>query len=458
MSINPYQFELDFDKEIIVDSFAGGGGASTGIEMALGVSPDIAINHDPEAIALHQTNHPKTLHFINDVFEIEPSTVAIGRKVGLMWFSPDCKHFSKAKGGKPKEKKIRSLAWVGIKWAKAKRPRVMILENVEEFKDWGPLCKDGKPIEEKKGQTFKKFVKEFEKLGYKVEYKELKACDYGTPTIRKRFFLIARCDGEPIVWPKPTHGEGKGLKPYKTAADIIDWSIPGYSIFMDEKEAKQYRIRRPLSDKTMERIGRGFEKYVLNNPKPYIAHDAMPFITTYYGATKASKTRGQTLDKPISTITSGGLRHGLVMPIMIGIDNKSSNGSWDINKPLTTITSKARHCVVNAFITKYYGNGNGQGMNEPLHTLTTKDRMGLITIKSKQYEVQDIYLRMLTPKELYARQGFPKDYKINITLSNGKPLSKQAQVRMCGNSVCPTLAAAIVKANYKVKAKERVVA
>lgn len=452
-----YQFKLDFDKEIIVDSFAGGGGASTGIELALGVSPDIAINHDPEAIALHQANHPKTLHFINDVFEIDPATVAIGRRVGLMWLSPDCKHFSKAKGGKPKEKKIRSLAWVGIKWAKKKRPRVMILENVEEFKDWGPLCKEGKPIEDKKGETFKKFIKKFKELGYKVEYKELRACDYGTPTSRKRFFLIARCDNQPIVWPEPTHGatdnikvkEGR-LKPYVTAADIVDWSIPGYSIFMKKEDAKQYRIKRPLSDNTMDRIGRGFEKYVLNNPDPYIAHEALPFITTYYGATKTSKTRGQTVINPISTITSGGLRHGLVMPIVVGIDNKSSNGSWDISKPLTTITAKARHCVVNAFITKYYGNGNGQGMDEPLHTLTTKDRMGLITIKSKQYQVQDIYLRMLSPKELYAGQGFPKDYKINITLSNGKNLSKQAQVRMCGNSVCPPLAAAIVKANYSI--------
>lgn len=466
MSKTPgYQFKFefdDYDKELIVDSFAGGGGASTGIELALGVSPDIAINHDPEAIALHKANHPKTLHFINDVFEINPDTVAIGRKIGLMWLSPDCKHFSKAKGGKPKEKKIRSLAWVGIKWAKLKKPRVIILENVEEFKTWGPIDKDGLVIENKKGETFKKFVNEFKKLGYKVEFKELKACDYGTPTTRKRFFLIARCDGESIIWPEATHGyidsedvkNGK-LLPYRTAADIVDWSIPSYSIFMDKDEARQYKIKRPLSDKTMERIGAGFDKFVIKNENPFIAKNALPFITTYYGKTKNSTARGQDLNTPLATITSGGLRHGLITPIIVGIDNKSSNGSWSIEQPLTTITSKARHCIVNAFITKYYGNGNGSSLNEPLHTLTTKERMGLITIKSKEYQVQDIYLRMLTPKELYLAQGFPKNYKINITLSNGRKLPKSSQVRMCGNSVCPTLASAIVKANYKVKVIEK---
>jgi len=487
MSANPYQFELDFDKELIVDLFAGGGGASCGIEMALGVSPDIAINHDPEAIQLHEKNHPKTLHFINDVFEIDPTNVAIGRKIGLLWLSPDCKHFSKAKGGKPKEKKIRSLAWIGVKWAKTKRPRVIMLENVEEFKDWGPICKEGKVIEAKKGETFKKYVKELEKLGYMVEWKELKACDYGAPTIRKRFFMIARCDGNPIVWPNPTHG--KGLKPYKTAADIIDWSIPSYSIFMDKEEAKKHRVKRPLSEKTMERIGRGLEKFVINNPDPFIAKDALPFITTYYGKSKnANNVRGQILGKPLATITSGGLRHGLVTPVVIGIDNKSSNGSWDIKKPLTTITSKARHCIVapfitkfyktgegqninepmhtimpvnkngviSAFLTKYYGTGEGQELKGPLHTITTKDRFGIVTVKEKQYQVQDIYLRMLSPRELYRGQGFPDNYKIEFIKSNGKPLPKTAQVRMCGNSVPPPLAKVLVEANYKIHVLKKV--
>lgn len=493
-----YQIKLDFndyDKELIVDSFAGGGGASTGIELALGISPDIAINHDPEAIALHQANHPKTLHFINDVFEIDPATVAIGRKIGLYWLSPDCKHFSKAKGGKPKDQKIRGLEGVGTRWARQKRPRVIILENVEEFKTWGPLNKNGLPIKSKKSFSFRHFVRSFQKLGYRVEYRELKADDYGTPTTRKRFFLIARCDDEPIVWPEPTHGpidsedvKSKKLLPYRTAADIIDWSIPSYSIFIDKEEARQYKVKRPLANNTMERIAKGLKKFVIDNPNPYIEKDALPFITTYYGKTKNSKARGQSINNPIATITSGGLRHGLITPVVIGIDNKSSNGSWNIKKPLTTITSKARHClvtpfitkfyktgegqiikepmhtimpvnkngVISAFLTKYYGNGNGSSLSEPLHTLTTKDRMGLITVNQQQYQVQDIYLRMLSPKELYAAQGFPKGYKINITLSNGKRLSKCSQVRMCGNSVCPTLAAAIVKANYKVKVAERV--
>lgn len=458
MSRKPFQFELDFEKELIVDLFAGGGGASCGIELALGVSPDIAINHDPEAIALHQKNHPKTLHFINDVFEINPSTVAIGRRVGLLWLSPDCKHFSKAKGGKPKDKKIRSLAWVGVKWAKAKRPRVIILENVEEFKDWGPVCKLGNVIEEKKGTTFELYVKKLERLGYKVEYRELRACDYGAPTTRKRFFMIARCDGKPIVWPKPTHGNNKGLKPYKVAADIIDWSIPSYSIFMTKEEVKKQklgnRLRRPLALNTMERIAKGLKKFVIDSPNPYIAKNALPFITTYYGKSKnADATRGQSIDKPIATITSGGLRHGLVLPYVVGIDNKSSNGTWSAKQPLTTITSKARHCAVFAFLSKYYGQGEGQDLKDPIHTITTKDRFGLITVKKKQYQVQDIFLRMLTPRELFLGQGFPENYVIDFVKSNGKKLDKKAQVRMCGNSVPPPLVQALVNANYKIREK-----
>lgn len=441
------------EREIIVDLFAGGGGASGGIELALGISPDVAINHDPEAIALHEANHPNTLHYTTDIFEVNPFTVLPGRKVGLLWLSPDCKHFSKAKGGKPKDKKIRSLAWVGVKWAKARRPRIIMLENVEEFKDWGPICKEGKPIEHKKGNTFKKFVKDFIRLGYKVEYKELRACDYGAPTTRKRFFMIARCDDEPIIFPKPTHG--KDLIPYKTAADIIDWSIPSYSIFMTKEDVKEQKlgnkVKRPLAANTMERIAKGLKRFVIDNSNPYFADNALPFITTYYGKTENSKARGQTLDNPIATITSGGLRHGLVIPYVVGINNKSSNGVWDGKEPLTTITSKARHCIVNAFLTKYYGQGEGQDLQEPIHTITTKDRFGLVTIKSEKYQIEDVYLRMLTPRELYRGQGFPDSYKIDIKKADGKPLPGTAQVRMCGNSVPPPLAKALVSANFKIK-------
>lgn len=493
------QLQYEFGKELIIDGFAGGGGASTGIEMALGVSPDIAINHDIEAISLHQANHPHTRHYISDIFEVDPLLVTMGRPVGLAWFSPDCKHHSKAKGGKPKDKKIRSLAWVAIKWAKKVRPRVIMLENVEEFKDWCPLDNCGMPVKEKKGETFQKFIKEFQNLGYEVDYKELRACDYGAPTTRKRLFIIARCDGKPIVWPERTHGDinslhvkNKTLLPYKTAADIIDWSIPTYSIFMSKEEAKPYGIKRPLSSKTMERIIKGFKKFVLDSDSPYTINDSLaPFISTYYGKTKQSETRGQAVDKPLATITAGGLRHGLVTPYLtknytgvvgkevskpldtittvdhhslvapyvLAIDNLSStNATWSATAPLTTITAKARHGVIAAFLHKYYGQEDRQPLSQPLHTITTKDTFGLVEIKGIKYQVMDIGFRMLSPRELYMAQGFPEDYKINITLLNGKKLSQAAQVRMCGNSVVPLLAKALVGANYKIEVIEEIVA
>ncbi len=521
MSVNPHtplpfwQQSFDFGKEIIVDGFAGGGGASTGIEMALGVSPDIAINHDYEAIALHTANHPRTHHYISDIFEVDPLIATMGRPVGLAWFSPDCKHHSKAKGGKPKDKKIRSLAWVAVKWAKKVKPRVIMLENVEEFKDWCPLDGCGHPVKEKKGETFEKFVGELRSLGYAVEWQELRACDYGAPTIRKRLFIIARCDGRPIVWPKPTHGDPQSkevksgkLKPYRTAAQIIDWSLPTYSIFLNKEEGKKYGVRRPLSDNSMERIAKGFKKFVLDNPEPFIVKNmnnnvprpvstplstiltgnhhylTVPFISTYYGKTKNCETRGQKVDKPIATITAGGLRHGVAMPFisrqnktpvghdvkgplgtitgvnkyavaapyMMAIDHSSSkNSTWSVDTPLSTITAKARHAVVDAFLMKYYGTGTGQKIDESLHTVTTKERFGLVEIKGIKYQVMDIGFRMLSPRELYKAQGFPDDYKIDITMPNGKKLSKTAQVRMCGNSVVPMLAKALVEANYEVE-------
>jgi len=483
---------IDFNREIIVDCFAGGGGASTGIELALGVSPDIAINHDIEAIALHSVNHPNTEHYISDIFEVDPMIATMGRPVGLAWFSPDCKHHSKAKGGKPRDKKIRSLAWVAVKWAKKVKPRVIMLENVEEFKDWCPLDKEGYPLKEKKGETFKLFCSELESLGYEVKYQELKACDFGAPTTRKRLFLIARCDGRDIIFPKPTHAKAQSqevkdgkLLPYKTAADIIDWSIPTYSIFMDKEEAKQYKVRRPLSDKTMERIIKGFEKFVINTNNPYIIDDKLlPFISTYYGKTKHSTTRGQKVDTPLATITAGGLRHGLAVPYVMAIDNlSSSNSTWSIDAPLTTITSKARHCIVTPYIAKHYTGATGFKIDEPMHTITTQDHHSVITaflhkfygqecrqtikdplhtirtvghfalveIKGIKYKVMDIGFRMLSPRELYNAQGFPSDYKIDITMPNGKKLPKTAQVRMCGNSVSPVVPKALVEANFSIE-------
>lgn len=252
--------------ELIVDNFAGGGGASTGIEDATGCCVDIAINHDPEAIKMHKANHPYTKHYCEDVWQVDPVVACNGHPVGLAWFSPDCKHFSKAKGGKPKDKFIRGLAWVACRWAGLVRPRVIMLENVEEFKTWGPLNRRKHPIKVKMGETFKKFVKQLVKLGYDVQYRELVAADYGAPTMRKRFFLIARCDGKPIIWPKPTHGpvdceEVKAglLKPYVGAYTQLDFSLPCPSIFDTSEEIKEkYGIRavRPLAKKTMDRIAR----------------------------------------------------------------------------------------------------------------------------------------------------------------------------------------------------------
>ena len=262
------QFLLPIAHELIVDLFAGGGGASTGIELALGRHVDVAVNHDAEAISLHQANHPQTRHFCSDVFEVDPVTVTDGMPVGLLWASPDCKHFSKAKGGKPVSKKIRSLAWVVIKWAKAVRPRVICLENVEEFQTWGPLSDDGRPCPLRKGDTFRAWKRQLQELGYTVEHRELRACDYGAPTIRKRLFLVARCDGQPIVWPTPTHAQpdkaGKvpvGMKPWRTAADCIDWSIPAPSIFERKK---------PLADATCRRIAKGVMRYVVDAAEPFI--------------------------------------------------------------------------------------------------------------------------------------------------------------------------------------------
>ena len=282
------QFLLPVHHELVVDLFAGGGGASTGIEQAIGRHVDVAVNHDREAISLHTANHPQTRHFCSDVFEVDPLTVTDGQPVGLLWASPDCKHFSKAKGGKPVSKKIRSLAWVVIKWAKAVQPRVICLENVEEFQTWGPLAADGRPCPQRKGKTFALWVAQLRNLGYAVEWRELRACDYGAPTIRKRLFLVARRDGQPITWPSPTHAQpdakGKappGLKPWRTAADCIDWSIPAPSIF---------NRARPLADATCRRIAKGIVRYV------YQA--AQPFVAPFPAETQHEPTRPSTLRHP----------------------------------------------------------------------------------------------------------------------------------------------------------------
>lgn len=505
--------------ELIVDNFAGGGGASTGIELATGYSVDIAINHDPEAIKMHKANHPATKHYCESVWDIDPVKVCNGHPVGLAWFSPDCKHFSKAKGGKPKDKNIRGLAWVALRWAGKVRPRVIMLENVEEFKTWGPLNRSHRPIKAKQGATFRQFVRQMEELGYQVEHRELVAADYGTPTMRKRFFLIARCDGKPIVWPEPTHGPAgseavkAGLaKPYIGAYTQLDFSLPCPSIFDTAEEIKEkYGIRavRPLAPKTMERIARGLKKFVLDNAEPFIVpigygerkgqaprlHDiknplptivgsgkhylCAPTIIQYHSETAGGEVRGQKVDKPVMTV-DGSNRYGLVtsflhkyydggytgagnsledpLPTITAVDHNSVCAATliqmnnhcdgkDIREPIPTITAGDGHFgEVRAFLIKYYGQGTGQNVEDPLDTIPTHDRFGLVEVKGTLYQIVDIGLRMLEPKELYGCQGFPNDYIIDHDYT-GKEYPRSEQVRRCGNAVCPPIPAALVRAN-----------
>ncbi|OUB59021.1 DNA cytosine methyltransferase [Bacillus thuringiensis] len=462
--------QLNLFREIVVDNFAGGGGASTGIEMATGLSVDIAINHDPAAIAMHKVNHPDTEHYCESVWEVDPRKAVKGRKVALCWFSPDCKHFSKAKGGKPVEKNIRGLAWVAVRWAATVRPRVIILENVEEFKTWGPLLKDGKPDPSKKGKTFQSFINALNKLGYQVDYKELRACDYGAPTIRKRLFLIARCDGKEITWPSPTHGNPQSdlvknglLKPWKTAAGIIDWSIPCPSIF-DRK--------KPLSENTLRRIARGVKKFVIDTPQPFIARigqtkfggDRLQYslnkplttITTkaehlliaptliQMGYGDSEGRRVLDLNKPLGTITAGGNKFAIATAFVAQHFGNSTGHA--INQPLSTVTAVNKASLVTAFLTKYYGTDTGQDLESPLHTVTTKDRFGLVTVHGKDYQIVDIGMRMLEPSELFLAQGFPEDYIINQD-NEGNKYSKAKQVARCGNAVPPPFAEHLVRAN-----------
>lgn len=366
-------------REIIVDSFAGGGGASTGIEMALGVSPDIAINHDAVALSMHAANHPATRHLPHSIWKVDPHAVCDGRPVGLLWASPDCKHFSKAKGGKPVEKSIRDLAWVVVRWARQVSPRIIILENVEEFQTWGPLANDGRPCPDRKGATFRKWVGELRRLGYKVEHRELRACDYGAPTIRKRLFLIARRDGLSIIWPKPTHGDPKSdavkrgkLMPWRTAAEIIDWSLPCPSIFDTSAEIMaKYGLRavRPLQPATMARIAKGIKRYVLDAAKPFI----IPITHTL------DPERGQPINDPLCTVT--GAHRGeqaLVTPFVTGVGGRMGQTEpRAVNQPAQTLTSKADSVVIAPILStvansKSTGRGPGAwSPDEPLRTATS---------------------------------------------------------------------------------------
>lgn len=441
--------------ELIVDNFAGGGGASTGIEIATGYSVDIAINHDPEAIRMHKTNHPNTKHYCESVWDVDPVEICNGYPVALAWFSPDCKHFSKAKGGKPKDKNIRGLAWVACRWAGLVRPRVIMLENVEEFKTWGPLNRSHRPIKKKQGSTYQKFVGQLEALGYEVQTNELIAADYGAPTIRKRFFLIARCDGKPIIWPKPTHASADSekvkngeLEPYVGACTQIDFSLPCPSIFDTSEEIKQkYGIRavRPLAEKTMLRIAKGIKKFVLDNPDPFVIDGKTYALIQYHSETVGNEVRGQQIKSPLMTV-DGSNRYGLVVGFLSKF-YKSGIGQ-SLKEPMHTITTSPGHFgEVMVFLIKYYGSEyTGQSITEPLDTITTRDRFGLVTIQGINYQIVDIGLRMLEPKELYGCQGFPDDYIIDHDYL-GKFYSRAEQVKRCGNAVCPPIPAAMVKVN-----------
>ncbi len=554
-------------KELFVDNFAGGGGASTGIEMAIGRSVDIAINHDPDAIAMHKANHPHTKHYCEDVWQVDPVEACEGNPVALAWFSPDCKHFSRAKGGKPVDKNIRGLAWVAVKWALAVRPRILMLENVPEIRTWCPLGADNKPIKERTGETFRGFIlalstglpewhpaykemcealsiepnseeaKRLQKgLGYKVQYRTLKSCDYGAPTTRKRFYLIARCDGKRIVWAEPTHAPRdseavkQGLKlPYHTAAECIDWSIPAQSIFERKK---------PLAENTMRRIARGIQKFVIDNPEPFIVtvnhsgegfrgqstdeplgtitakngygvvtptimrnntnnvgasvETPLPTITTgnrnylvaptliqYHSETSKDEVRGQELGEPLMTVdatpryalsvahimknygggykgagsaadaplgTVTGIDHNSLVTAHIMTMRKNMDGQ-PVDEPLSTVScSGAHHAEVQAFLVKYFSTGAAKSVNEPLDTITTKDRFALVTIHGEEYIITDIKMRMLQPRELFNAQGFPEDYIIDHD-ADGHPYPKTKQVARCGNAVTPQVPAALVKAN-----------
>jgi len=516
---------------LIIDGFAGGGGASTGIEMALGRSPDFAVNHDAVALSMHEANHPETTHMVKNIWHVDPAATATrGQQVGLAWFSPDCKHHSKAKGGKPLEKGIRDLGWVPVLWARGAKPTVIMLENVEEFQDWGPLDENSKPCQARKGETFKQVVKALRAEGYKVEFRILRACDYGAPTIRKRLFMVARRDGRPIIWPKPTHAKpaspavisGKA-KPWRSAAEIIDWSIPCPSIFDSSAEIMQkhgLRAVRPLAENTMARVARGIQKFVLDAPQPFIvpithtksgarvepAYEplrttttakggermvAVPSLMAYYGKGNGSIDRsidvntplhtattenrfalvsaflaqhntgviGRAAHDPLSTVTATGSQQGVVAAHLMHLKG-TKRSARNLHDPLTTVCAGGTHAaLVAAFMVKFYGCGTGQPVDEPCHTVTARDTFGLVTINigGTPYVITDIGMRMLTPRELFRAQGFPDSYIIERG-ARGERLSKAAQIRMVGNSVCPPLAEELVRANCRFLMKKMEVA
>lgn len=426
-------------RDLIIDCFAGGGGASVGIEMALGRPVDIAINHDPQAIRMHKVNHPDTLHLTEDIFKVDLQRYVKGRHVSMMWASPDCTSHSKAKGGQPRKSGLRILPWAVYKHAKAILPDVIIMENVEEIQQWGPLDENGHPIRERLGEDYKKFISAMKGLGYIFDSRELVAADYGAPTTRKRWYAIFRRDGKDIVWPEQTHFKDSEPK-WKQCGEYIDWSDLGKSIFDRSK---------PLADATQKRIANGIRKYILES-KPYIVQDkrAAAFIIQYHGEQKAGDARGQRLSEPIKTIDTSN-RYGLVTAFITKFYKSGIGQGCD--EPLHTITTSPGHFgLVSAFLIKYYGTGGGQELKMPLATITTKDRFGLVNvildIDGEAYIIKDIFLRMLKPEELKRMQGFPDDYIIDRDI-DWKPYPIKEQVARIGNSVVPIMAETLVRSN-----------
>ena len=449
LKTHTYQVPMFAEPErgLIVDNFAGGGGASLGIEAAMGRTVDVAINHDPAAIRMHQVNHPDTMHYCENVWDVDPQEATGGRRVELAWFSPDCRHFSRAKGSKPdRSVKVRGLAWVVLRWAAKVKPEIIMLENVVEFQQWGPLTRSHRPNKQLKGQTFDKWVKQLEGLGYKVEYRNLTAADYGAPTSRTRFFLIARRDGLPIVWPTMTHDE----EAYRSAASIIDWSVPMKSIFGRKK---------PLAEKTLARIAAGVDRFVFGSKgeKPFVVKGAVPFGVPRYGERKGQPPRTIDLQRPLPTIVGTGNQASLCAAYLAR--HWGGMTGLDIRKPFPTVTSKGcqdqlvvgklgkgRAPEVRAFLSRYNGQGVGQSLRDPLQTVTSKARYGLVGVRGQQFEIGDIGMRMMTPRELYNAQGFAHGYVIDQDV-DGRNFTQAEQIRMCGNSVPPVMSEALVRAN-----------
>ena len=489
----------------VIDSFAGGGGASLGIEQALGRPVDIAVNHDPEAIAMHRVNHPRTLHYIQDVWSIDPNQIARRGPIALAWFSPDCTHFSKAKGSapiRPEGLRSRDLAWVVVRWAREARPAVIMLENVEEFRSWGPLVA-GRLDKSRAGETFRHWIQALKDAGYSVEWRELRAADYGAPTLRKRLFIIARRDGKPIVWPDASHGPG--LQPWRTASECIDWSIPIHSIFLTREQARLVGVRRPLAEATLSRITRGVQRYVIEAERPFIVpithagtqppHSTDEPVRTITAAKRGKfalvaahmaqhntglvghayteplstivghgsnqnlvacllsrefgSSTGQPIDRPAPTVMpGGGGKTSLVAACLSHLHGSNTNGGdGELIRPMNTIMAGGQHkALVAAFLTKYYGTNIGSALQDPCPTTTARARFGLVTVDSLQHSISDIGMRMLAPRELFSAQGFPHSYRIAIPF-NGKVLTKEAQIRMCGNSMPPHFARVLVSAN-----------